>query len=152
MTIDDNSSIYVGGLPYEVTEESLRRVFYVYGAVLAVKIINDRSVGGKCYGFVTFANPRSATQAIKEMDGKTIDGRVVKVNGVRTRGGRPNFDHDFPRHDFERNVGSEGDRERGRDDDDDEDDDDDYERQHLRFGRRRRPQEHDRNHERGRDH
>lgn len=35
-----------------------------------LQIINDRGVGGKCYGFVTFTNPRSAVDAISEMDGQ----------------------------------------------------------------------------------
>lgn len=34
------------------------------------QIINDRSTRGKCYGFVTFTNPRSAVDAIKDMDGR----------------------------------------------------------------------------------
>lgn len=34
------------------------------------QIINDHNVRGKCYGFVTFSNPRSAQQAINDMDGK----------------------------------------------------------------------------------
>lgn len=38
MTIDDDSSIYVGGLPYDATEESVRKVFDIYGAVVAVKV------------------------------------------------------------------------------------------------------------------
>ncbi|XP_073151235.1 uncharacterized protein [Henckelia pumila] len=115
MTIDDDSSIYVGGLPYDIDEEALRKAFYIFGAVVAVKIINDRSSGGKCYGFVTFANPRSATQAMKEMDGKTIDGRVVKVNDVRTRGGRPNLNRESFRHDVQ-SFASNRDRDHGRND------------------------------------
>lgn len=43
MTLDDNSSIYVGGLPYDISEEGLRRVFYIYGAVLAVKVSSSSS-------------------------------------------------------------------------------------------------------------
>ncbi|XP_073269153.1 uncharacterized protein [Primulina huaijiensis] len=116
MTIDDDSSIYVGGLPYDTDEEALRKAFYIFGAVLAVKIINDLSSGGKCFGFVTFANPRSATQAIKEMDGKTIDGRVVKVNDVRTRGGRPNLNRESFRRDVQRGFASDRDRDHGRND------------------------------------
>ncbi|KAI3474326.1 hypothetical protein Pfo_029149 [Paulownia fortunei] len=164
MTIDDNSSIYVGGLPYDISEEGLRRVFYIYGAVLAVKwqkiywrirpnihmrinlqdfIINDRSVGGKCYGFVTFANPRSAMQAIREMDGKTIDGRVVKVNEVRTRGGRPMFNHESSRHDSGRSIDGDRGRDRGRDGN--------YDRQRHQEGHRERSQDHEQNRERGHD-
>ncbi|KAF5482100.1 hypothetical protein F2P56_002693 [Juglans regia] len=111
MTIDDESSIYVGGLPYDATEESIRRVFDLYGSVVAVKIINDHSTRGKCYGFVTFTNPRSAVDAINDMNGRTIDGRVIKVNGVRSRGGRPNFD----RESFQRKVERGTDWDRGRD-------------------------------------
>ncbi|KAA0051139.1 cold-inducible RNA-binding protein B-like [Cucumis melo var. makuwa] len=48
-----------------------------------VVIINDRSTKGKCYGFVTFTNPQSTIDAIKDMDGRTIEGRVVRVNGVK---------------------------------------------------------------------
>ena len=38
MTIDDESSVYVGGLPYDATEETVRRVFELYGNVIAVKV------------------------------------------------------------------------------------------------------------------
>ncbi|KAJ4910786.1 RNA-binding (RRM/RBD/RNP motifs) family protein [Raphanus sativus] len=89
--MDDNNSVYVGGLPYDITEEALRRVFSPYGTVLDIKIVNDQSVRGKCYGFVTFSNRRSADDAIQDMDGKRIGGRAVRVNEVTTRfGGRLN--------------------------------------------------------------
>lgn len=114
MTIDDDSSIYVGGLPYDATEESLRKVFDIYGSVVAVKIINDRSVGGKCYGFVTFTNPRSATLAIKEMDGGTIDGRIIRVNEVKTRGGRFSFGREGFHRSSEKGIGSNRGRDRER--------------------------------------
>ncbi|XWS71975.1 hypothetical protein CRYUN_Cryun02cG0000900 [Craigia yunnanensis] len=97
MTIDDDSSVYVGGLPYDATEASIRRVFSLYGAVVAVKIVNDHTTRGKFYGFVTFTNPRSAYDAINDMNGRTIDGRVVRVNEVTTRGGRSNFSRDRSR-------------------------------------------------------
>ncbi|CAA7059080.1 unnamed protein product [Microthlaspi erraticum] len=90
MTMDDGNSVYVGGLPYDVTEEDLRRIFSIYGSVLTIKIVNDKSVRGKCYGFVTFSNRRSADDAIEDMDGKSVGGRVVRVNEVTTRGGRSN--------------------------------------------------------------
>lgn len=38
MTIDDENSIYVGGLPYSATEDTVRRVFGPYGAIVAVKV------------------------------------------------------------------------------------------------------------------
>ncbi|CAL8113899.1 unnamed protein product [Prunus armeniaca] len=66
-----------------------------------LQIINDASTRGKCYGFVTFRNPRSAIHAINEMDGRTVDGRVIRVK-VWTRGGRLGFGRD--REGFGQNV------------------------------------------------
>ncbi|OMO57941.1 hypothetical protein COLO4_34973 [Corchorus olitorius] len=97
MTIDDGSSVYVGGLPYDATESNIRRIFSSYGDVIAVKIVNDQTTRGKCYGFVTFRNPRSAYDAINDMDGRKIGGRVVRVNEVNTRAGRSSFNRDRPR-------------------------------------------------------
>ncbi|WOL09013.1 glycine-rich RNA-binding protein RZ1B-like [Canna indica] len=111
MTVDDEKSVYVGGLPYDCTQEDLRRAFDLYGAIVDVKIINDRQVGGKCYGFVTFRNPRSAVDAIMDMNGRQkIGGRVVRVNEVHTRGGRPTFH----RENFHRDADRDDDWERGR--------------------------------------
>jgi len=36
--MDDGNSVYVGGLPYDITEEAVRRVFSIYGSVLTVKV------------------------------------------------------------------------------------------------------------------
>ncbi|XP_048608062.1 glycine-rich RNA-binding protein RZ1B isoform X1 [Brassica napus] len=120
MTMEDANSVYVGGLPYDVTEEALRRVFSTYGTVVDIKIVNDRSVRGKCYGFVTFSNRRSADDAIQDMDGKIIGGRAVRVNEVTTRfGGQGRFQPQSPsdgRSDFgyERDRFSDRSRERDR--------------------------------------
>ncbi|KAM0933387.1 putative RNA recognition motif domain, nucleotide-binding alpha-beta plait domain superfamily [Dioscorea sansibarensis] len=131
MTIDDENSIYVGGLPYECTDDDLRAAFDIYGAIVAVKIINDREVGGKCYGFVTFTNPRSAVDAINDMDGRAIGGRTVRVNEVRTRGaGRPGFHRDRFRREGEwvRDRGREHNRYRDRNAERSRDRDREYER------------------------
>lgn len=119
MTIDDENSVYVGGLSYDSTEDTIRKAFDLYGRVLVVKIVNDRGVGGKCYGFVTFTNPRSAIDAISDMNGRTIDGRVVKVSEVKNRNGRSNFGRDSFRRNPER--GSDWDRGRERDKNHDKD-------------------------------
>ncbi|KAI3754277.1 hypothetical protein L1987_54057 [Smallanthus sonchifolius] len=141
MTIDDENSVYVGNLPYDSTEDSVRSVFDIYGQIIAVKIISDRGVGGKCFGFVTFTNPRSAVNAISDMDGRTVDGRIVKVNEVKTRGGRSNFGRDNFRHINNRDV--EFDRGRDRD----------YgrERDRSRDQNRERSRDHDQGKERGYD-
>ncbi|KAL4331806.1 hypothetical protein GQ457_07G040640 [Hibiscus cannabinus] len=142
MTINDESSVYVGGLPYDATESSIRHVFSVYGAVVAVKIVNDHTTRGKCYGFVTFTNPRSAYDAINDMNGRTIDGRVVRVNEVTTRGGRSNFSRDHPRQ-SEWDKGQDRERERDRDRD--------RERYRDRYSDRSRERDRSRDHDSGRE-
>lgn len=42
----------------------------VYGCLFGLQIVNERGARGKCYGFVTFTNPRSAIDAISDMDGR----------------------------------------------------------------------------------
>lgn len=148
MTIDDDNSIYVGGLPYNATEDSIRKVFNLYGAIVAVKIINERGVGGKCYGFVTFTNPRSAIDAINDMNGRDIDGRIVVVNEVRTRGGRSNFGRESFRRNSERGM----DWDRGRDRERDYGHDKDHFRDRNIDRSRDHDRERERGHERARDH
>jgi RNA recognition motif-containing protein len=38
-----------------------------------LQIINDHTTRGKCYGFVTFVNPRAANDAINDMNGRVCD-------------------------------------------------------------------------------
>ncbi|KAK7281664.1 hypothetical protein RIF29_09852 [Crotalaria pallida] len=147
MTMDDECSIYVGGIPYDTTEDTIRTVFNLYGAILDVKIINDQRARGKCYCFVTFTNPRSAFDAIDDMNGRSIDGRVVKVNGVRTRGGRSSFGREHYRRNMERN----GDWDHGRGRDRDQDYDNDRTMYRDRNSDRSRERERSRDHDRGRD-
>ncbi|KAK3031141.1 hypothetical protein RJ639_035139 [Escallonia herrerae] len=122
MTVDDDNSVYVGGLSYDATEDSLREAFSYYGSIVAVK---------------------SAVQAIDGMDGQIIDGRTVKVNEVRTRGIRSNFGLDSVRRNSER--GMEWDRSRDRERDHE------YDRDRYRVRHRERSRDRDQDRERGFD-
>ena len=74
-------NIYVGKLPYSVTEDDLRAMFVEFGKLEEVKIIKDRSSGqSKGFGFVEMPSNSEADQAIKALNGKLVDGRNVKVN------------------------------------------------------------------------
>ncbi|KAE9587565.1 hypothetical protein Lal_00032016 [Lupinus albus] len=151
MTMDDECSIYVGGIPYDTTEDTIRTIFNLYGAILDIKIINDQRTAGKCYCFVTFTNPRSAIDAITDMNGRSIGGRAVMVNGVKTRGGRSSFGREHHRRNFERNE--DWDHGRGRDQDYDHDRVIYRDRHSDRSRERDRSREHDRSrgHDRDRD-
>ena len=78
------NSVYVGGLSYESSEDTVKKAFMEFGEVVSVKIVYDRESGeSRGFGFVTFTNPRSATMAIRDMDGGQIEGRTIRVNEVR---------------------------------------------------------------------
>ncbi len=79
-------NIYVGNLPYSVTEDELRESFASFGEVSSVSIITDRFSGqSKGFGFVEMPDNTAAEAAIKAFDGKDMKGRSLKVNQARPR-------------------------------------------------------------------
>ena len=88
-------NIYVGNLPYSVTEASLKEQFTEFGEVAQVSIIMDRESGrSKGFGFVEMPNNNEAENAIKSLNGKEIQGRSITVNQAKPRTDR---DRERPR-------------------------------------------------------
>ena len=76
--------LYVGNLPYSVTEESLAEKFSQFGQVESAKLISDRDTGrSKGFGFVEMSSDAEAKAAISGLDGTDFDGRPMKVNEAR---------------------------------------------------------------------
>ena len=74
-------NIYVGNLSYRMTDEDLGKLFSTYGAVSESKIVIDRETGrSKGFGFVEMPNQAEGDEAIKQLDGKEVEGRNIKVN------------------------------------------------------------------------
>lgn len=74
------TKIFVGGLPYHTTDETLRAFFSKFGEIEEAVVINDRSTGkSRGYGFVTMARKEDAEKAVLEPN-PTIDGRRANVN------------------------------------------------------------------------
>ena len=83
-------NIYVGNLPYDITEDELKNAFAKFGDVSEVHIINDKFSGkSKGFGFVEMPDSTAANQAIKALDGGDLKGRNIKVNEARPRDERP---------------------------------------------------------------
>jgi len=79
-------NIYVGQLPYSVTEEELREMFLQYGEVSSLKLIMDRYSGqSKGFGFIEMPNNAEADQAIKGLNKSMLKGREIKVNQAEER-------------------------------------------------------------------
>ena len=78
--------IYVGNLPYDMTEGELRQEFLAYGEVTSVSILTDRVSGQpKGFGFVEIASKSEAEAAITGLNGKTLKERTIVVNEARPR-------------------------------------------------------------------
>lgn len=77
-------NIYVGRLPINATEESLRAMFEVYGPVSSVKLIKDKFTGNpRGFGFVEMASAEQGQEAIAQLNGKEVDGSRITVNEAR---------------------------------------------------------------------
>jgi len=78
--------LYVGGLPYSVTEQQLQELFSQQGAVTSAKVITDRVTGqARGFGFVEMATPEEAAAAIEQFNGKDLGGRNLTVNEAKPR-------------------------------------------------------------------
>lgn len=79
-------NIYVGNLPYSITEDDLKNAFEKFGAVTSVKIIIDKATGrSKGFAFVEMENSSEGNQAIKSLNETDLNGRNIKVNEARPR-------------------------------------------------------------------
>eukprot|EP00743_Colponemidia_sp_Colp-15_P004112 GILK01004440.1.p1 GENE.GILK01004440.1~~GILK01004440.1.p1 ORF type:complete len:214 (+),score=16.49 GILK01004440.1:208-849(+) len=74
------TKIFVGGLAWSTDNESLTQYFEQFGTVTTAHIVKDKLSGrSKGYGFVTFADPSSATAALVDPF-PIVDGRRTNVN------------------------------------------------------------------------
>ncbi len=88
------TKLFVGGLPYSVTNPQLENMFTQFGTVTSVNIITDRYSGqSKGFGFIEMQNDNEATNAIKQLDGTEIDGRKIAVSVARPKEERPSFEN-----------------------------------------------------------
>jgi len=83
--------LFVGNLPYKVTDTELKDMFSQNGEVSEATVILDRERNNisKGFGFVTMTNDAEALAAIEAWNGKEIDGRALTVNEARPREDRP---------------------------------------------------------------
>ncbi len=81
--------LFLGGLAWATTEDSLRAACEEFGEVEEVRVITDRDTGrSRGFGFVTFVKDEDADRAKDELDGKIVDGRAIKVDFPRERAER----------------------------------------------------------------
>ncbi|MEI7447621.1 MAG: RNA-binding protein [Burkholderiales bacterium] len=83
-----STKIYVGNLPWRATDAQLTEMFAAHGEVIEARIITDRETGrSRGFGFVTMANNDGAQNAIRALNGSSLEGRALVVNEAREQQG-----------------------------------------------------------------
>ena len=81
-----NTRLYVGNLSFNTTADGVRTAFEQFGTVSDVHLVTDRETGrARGFAFVTMGTPDEAAKAMQGMDGKTLDGRPLRVNEAEQR-------------------------------------------------------------------
>ena len=83
--------IYVGNLPWSVSNSDLEGLFATIGAVESAQVVTDRDSGrSRGFGFVEMAQ-KDGQRAVAELNGQEVDGRALRVNEAQSKsrqGGR----------------------------------------------------------------
>ena len=83
------NKLFVGSLAYSATDDDLAAFFGTVGTVSSAKVIVDRDTNrSKGFGFVEMSTDEEAAEAIKQLDGKELNGRAIAVNEARPQENR----------------------------------------------------------------
>lgn len=101
------TKLFVGGIPYSITNKQIEELFAQFGKVRSVSIVTDKYSGqSKGFAFVEMEDDSQAQEAIKQLDGYGLEGRKIGVSVARPREdnfNRSNFSHNnFSRRDDKR--------------------------------------------------
>jgi RNA recognition motif-containing protein len=78
------SKLFVGGIPFSMTEDELSELFTAFGTVESAVIINDKFSGrSKGFGFVEMSTEEEAQAAVKDLHDSEVGGRKITVNEAR---------------------------------------------------------------------
>ncbi|MEE8316567.1 MAG: RNA-binding protein [Syntrophobacteria bacterium] len=82
----NSNKLYVGGLPYELTDDRLQEIFSAHGTVESARVITDRMTGrSRGFGFVEMSSQEEAQQAIDKLNGTDLEGRSLTVNEAKPK-------------------------------------------------------------------
>ncbi|TKY89268.1 hypothetical protein EX895_001799 [Sporisorium graminicola] len=73
--------VFVGNIPYDMSEEQLTDVFREVGKVVGFRLVNDRDTGKfKGYGFCEFEDPETAASAVRNLNEVEVGGRPLRIS------------------------------------------------------------------------
>jgi RNA recognition motif-containing protein len=82
----NSKKLYVGGLPYTISDGQLEELFAAHGTVESARVITDRMTGrSKGFGFVEMSSQSEAEEAIEKLNQTDMEGRSITVNEAKPR-------------------------------------------------------------------
>ncbi|KAA2239010.1 RNA-binding protein [Chitinophaga agrisoli] len=85
-------NLYVSNLMSHITAEDLKKLFLPFGYVASTKVITDKFTGvSRGFGFVVMPQQEEADKAMRELEGKNVDGRNISVAEARERTDRRSY-------------------------------------------------------------
>jgi len=85
------SKLFIGGLAWHTTDESLRDGFERYGRIEEAIVVKDRDTNrSRGFGFIRFSNESEAEAAIEGMNNQEFDGRLIRVDRAANSAGSRN--------------------------------------------------------------
>ncbi len=79
-----NNKLYVGGLPYSITDGQLQDIFADHGTVESARVIADKFTGqSRGFGFVEMGSGDEAQKAIQALNSTQLEGRTLVVNEAK---------------------------------------------------------------------
>ncbi len=84
------TQIFVGNLSYQASEYDIRSAFERHGKVTSVRMMSDQMTGkSRGFAFVSMPQFEDAEEAIKRLNGSSLNGRTLVVNEARDRDEKP---------------------------------------------------------------
>ncbi|KAK9126137.1 hypothetical protein Scep_014983 [Stephania cephalantha] len=79
----DSAYVFVGGVPFDLTEGDLLAVFAQYGEIVDVNLVRDKGTGkSKGFAFIAYEDQRSTNLAVDNLNGASVLGRIIRVDHV----------------------------------------------------------------------
>jgi len=81
-----STKLFVGSLPWSLSDEELQAAFAPHGNVLSANVVTDKETRrSRGFGFVEFENESEATAAIQALNGSDLKGRNIIVSEAKPK-------------------------------------------------------------------
>ena len=76
--------LFVGNIPFSMSEEELRDAFEEFGSIVSCKLIKDAETGrSRGFGFIEYSSEDEAEAAVEKMNNEEVQGKKLVVNKAR---------------------------------------------------------------------